>query len=95
MQHLDAENPCSREPQVTEQRPCDLALATRVYVVGVDQNVRVDERLPLVPLVARSFDPAAKMEPLVKKPERPPLRLLGGIVLANQRLDVLSEQSAD
>lgn len=42
--------------------------------------------LSLVPLVARGFDPAAKMEPLAKERERPPLRLFVGVVLPNQFL---------
>lgn len=37
----------------------------------------------------------AKMEPLIKKRERTPLRLLVGVVLTDQRLDLLGEQAAD
>jgi len=35
------------------------------------------------------------MEPLVKERERPPLRLLVGVVLTDQRLDLLGQQATD
>ena len=44
-----------------------------------------------MPLVARDFDTAAKVEPLLKERERPPLRLLIRVVLPHRRLELLDE----
>jgi len=45
-----------------------------------------------VPLIACGFDLATKMQSVVEESQSPPLCLLVGIVLADERLDLLGEQ---
>ena len=65
---------------------------------AVDCLIRTFEStnvLSLVPLVTGCFDAAAEVKSLVEEYERPTLRLLVGIVLADERPDLLREQAAD